>query len=376
MTLKTCALVEQLQNLDDPRRTTRNRKHRLVDILVSAFCAIVANNDTFVEIAEWARHHEDFLRTFLELPNGIPSHDTYTRVFALVRPQTLQQVLIAWLQQRRGLPGQWVHLDGKTMRGTRCRAKGLGALHLVNAWASENGLMLGQVAVAAKSNEITAIPQLLELLDLRDKIVTLDAAGCQKNIARQIVAAQGDYVLAVKDNQPTLHAEVRQAFEMALENDSPKLRCHEEEECGHGRREQRVVWVLPASQKVGALSSWTGLATLVMVLRVVTPASTGVESIETSYFISSLRPCARRLAAVIRGHWNIENGLHWVLDVVFREDGRRVYERAAAENVGLLHRIALSLLRGDARKDSLRVKRKRASWSVAYLAELLGIPSI
>jgi predicted transposase YbfD/YdcC len=348
MTLKTCALVEQLQNLDDPRRTTRNRKHRLVDILVSAFCAIVANNDTFVEIAEWARHHEDFLRTFLELPNGIPSHDTYTRVFALVRPQTLQQVLIAWLQQRRGLPGQWVHLDGKTMRGTRCRAKGLGTLHLVNAWASENGLMLGQVAVAAKSNEITAIPQLLELLDLRDKIVTLDAAGCQKNIARQIVAAQGDYVLAVKDNQPTLHAEVRQAFEMALENDSPKLRCHEEEECGHGRREQRVVWVLPASQKVGALSSWTGLATLVMVLRVVTPASTGVESIETSYFISSLRPCARRLAAVIRGHWNIENGLHWVLDVVFREDGRRVYERAAAENVGLLHRIALSLLRGDA----------------------------
>ena len=375
MNSMTCALVEQVQTILDPRRPTRNRKHRLVDVLVSAFCAVLANNDTFVEIAEWARHHEDFLRTFLELPNGIPSHDTYTRVFALVRPETLQRVLMAWLQRRRGLPGQWVHIDGKTMRGTRCHAKGLGALPLVNAWASQNGLMLGQVAVDAKSNEITAIPQLLELLDLRDKIVTIDAAGCQKNIAAAIVAGDGDYVLAVKDNQPTLHAAVHQAFDTALEIDSPKLRSHVEENRGHGRQERRVVWVLPASQKVGPFSSWTGLATLVMVLRVVTNTLTGLESVETSYFISSVRPCARRLAEAIRGHWRIENGLHWVLDVVFREDARRVYERAAAENMGLLHRLSLSLLRGDVSKDSLRVRRKRASWSVGYLAELLGIPS-
>jgi hypothetical protein len=189
---KTCDLIELVQTLPDPRRQTRNRKHRLVDVLVSAFCAILANNDTFVEIAVWANEHQDFLRTFLELPNGIPSHDTYTRVFALVRPEVLQQVLVAWLQQRRGEPGEMVHLDGKTMRGTRCDAKGLGALHLVNAWASANGLTLGQVAVEAKSNEITAIPQLLELLDLRDKIVTIDAAGCQKNIAAQIVNGEGD----------------------------------------------------------------------------------------------------------------------------------------------------------------------------------------
>lgn len=372
---KTCDLIERMQTLPDPRRHTRNRKHHLVDILVSAFCAILANNDTFVEIAEWAKEHQDFLRTFLELPNGIPSHDTYTRVFALVRPEVLQQALIAWLQQRRGEPGDMVHVDGKTMRGTRCDAKGLGALHLVSAWASANGLTLGQVAVEAKSNEITAIPQLLELLDLRDKIVTIDAAGCQKNIAAQIVNGDGDYVLAVKDNQPKLHAEVQQAFDTALETDSPSLRCHVEESRGHGREERRVVWVLPASKRVSPFSSWLGLSSLVMVVRIVMNTVSGTESVEKSYYISSLGANARRLASAIRDHWSIENGLHWVLDVVFREDGRRLYERTAATNVGFLHRLALSLLRGDTRKNSLRVKRKRASWSVAYLTELLGIAS-
>jgi predicted transposase YbfD/YdcC len=375
MANRSCVLAEQLQTIPDPRRQCRNLKHRLVDVLLIGFCGVLADCDDFVEVADWACHHEAFLRTFLELPGGIPAHDTFRRVFAAVQPAALQGVLIPWLQQRRGLPGDWVHIDGKALRGTRCAARGLGALHLVSAWASQQGLTLGQVAVEAKSNEIAAIPLLLDLLDLRDKVVTIDAAGCQKEIAAQVVAGGGDYVLAVKDNQPTLHAEVRQAFTMALEAEDPRLRQHSAEETCHGRHERRVAWVLPASRHVSGRAAWVGLCTLVMVLRVVTCQVSGVETVEVHHYISSLRPSARRLAQAIRGHWGIENGLHWVLDVVFREDARRLYDRTAAENVGLLNRLATSLLRGDQAKGSLKIKRKRAGWNTHYLAQLLGIPS-
>jgi predicted transposase YbfD/YdcC len=375
MVSRSCALVEKLQAIPDPRRQCRNLKHRLVDILLLGLCGVLADCDDFVQIADWARHHEDFLRTFLELPNGIPAHDTFRRVFAAVQPAAVQGVLLPWLQQRRGLPGDWVHIDGKALRGSRCAARGLGALHLVSAWASQHGLTLGQVAVDAKSNEITAIPLLLELLDLRDKIVTIDAAGCQKDIAAQIVAGGGDYVLAVKDNQPTLHAEVCQAFETALETDDPPLRRYAAEETGHGRHQRRIVWVLPAGGHVASRAAWVGLCSLVLVVRVVTCQATGAETLELHHYISSLRPSARRLAGALRGHWGIENGLHWVLDVVFREDARRLYDRTAVENVGLLNRLATSLLRGDPAKGSRRVKRKRAAWNTDYLAQLLGIPS-
>jgi len=375
MAAQSCALVEQLQTIADPRRPGRNRKHPLVDVLLSGFCGVLAGCDDFVEIAAWARHQEAFLRRFLELPHGIPSHDTYTRVFALVRPEALQGVLIPWLRQRRGLPGDWIAIDGKTLRGTRRSARGLGALHVVSAWASQHGLTLGQVAVASKSNEIAAIPHLLELLDLRDKIVTSDAAGCQKNIAAQIVAADGDYVLAVKDNQPTLHAEVSAAFTTALETNAPGLRRCTTEEHHPSRHERRVVWVLPVAQYLSCLAAWVGLRTLVLVLRVVTNPVTGMETVDVRYFISSLRPSVRRIARAIRGHWQIENGLHWVLDVVFREDARRLEDRTTAQNVALLNRLATSLLRGDPSPESLKIKRKRAGWDTHYLAQLLGIPS-
>jgi predicted transposase YbfD/YdcC len=236
-------------------------------------------------------------------------------------------------------------------------------------------LTLGQVAVDGKSKEITAIPQLLELLDLQDKVVTIDAAGCQKNMAAQIVAAGGDYVLAVKDNQPRLPAEVRQAFEVAVQSKAACLRRHSSKGSGHGRQEQRVVWVLPVAASLSCRAAWAGLCSLAMVLSVVPCSSTAAETVAVRYFLSSLRPSARRLARAIRGHWSIENGLHWVLDVIFREDARRLYDRTAAENVGLLYRLALSLLRGDPEKGSLKVKRKRAGWSTEYLAKLLGIPS-
>ncbi len=368
---RTCGLWEALQALPDPRRQCANLRHGFHDILVLGFCGTLAGCDDFVELAAWAREHEATLRTFLDLPNGIPSHDTFTRVFALVKPQTLQGSLLPWLQQRRGLPGPLLHLDGKAMRRTRNKAQGLGPLFVVSAWASEAGLTLGQVAVDAKSNEITAIPQLLALLDLREKIVTIDAAGCQKNIAADIVGQGGDYVLAAKDNQPTLHQEIAGAFQ-AAQASARKPASDVTESEGHGRQEKRTVSVLPAKRLATQQGLWVGLAALVMVVREVTCQATGAFSKEVSYYISSLQPDAKTLGQAIRGHWGIENGLHWVLDVVFKEDARRLYERQAAENVAFLNRLALSLLRGDPTRDSLKVKRKRAGWNVNYLMQLLG----
>lgn len=372
----TCALVERLETLVDPRRQSENLKHRLVDLIILGFCGVLAGCDDFVEIAAWAQVQEGFFRTFLELPHGIPSHDTFTRVFAMLKPATLQEVLLPWLLERRGLPGEWIHLDGKTLRQTRRPTQQLKALHMVSAWAGQTGLTLGQVAVEAKSNEITAMPQLLAVLDLREKIVTTDAMGCQKEIARTIVAGGGDYILAVKDNQPTLHAEIRAAFATTATPPARSPRLYTTEDEGHGREEQRTVQVLPARGSLSAAqcAAWLGILTLVMVTRVVWCEATGVESVEVSYFLSSLPPHAQRIGAAIRGHWRIENGLHWVLDVVFREDARRLYDRTAAENVAFLNRLALSLLRGDTGKSSLKVKRKRAGWSLPYLMQLLGFP--
>jgi len=377
MPAMTCALVERLQTIPDPRRPSENLKHPLVDLIILGLCGVVAGCEDFVEIAKWGKVHEAFLRTFLELPHGIASHDTLTRVFAVLQPAGLQEVLLPWLLERRGMPGDYVHLDGKTLRGTRCQRRQLKALHVVSAWAGQSGITLGQVAVAAKSNEITALPELLKLLDLHEKIVTTDAMGCQKEIAKTIVTGGGDYILAVKDNQPTLHAELQAAFAQAP---APKLRSPRvatTSDKGHGREEQRTVRVLPAPEYLSAAQCalWLGVLSVVMVTREVWCQATGVQSTEVSYFLSSLSPNARRIGRAIRGHWSIENGLHWVLDVVFREDARRVYERTTAENVALLNRLALSLLRGDTSKDSMKVKRKRAGWSIPYLAQLLGFHS-
>lgn len=374
MPAKTCALVEKLETLADPRRQCANLKHPLVDVIMLGFCGVLAGGEDFVEIAAWARVHAAVLGTFLELPHGIPSHDTLTRVFALLKPELLQAVLLPWLGERRGAPGELIHVDGKTLRGTRCQSQHLKALHVVSAWAGQTGLTLGQVAVDAKSNEITAMPALLKLLDLHDKIVTTDAMGCQTKIAETIVAGGGDYILAVKDNQPTLHAEMKAAFATATPPPARSSRLSTSEDQGHGREEQRTVQVLPARGALSAaqLAAWIGVLTIVMVTRVVWCEATGHESIEVSYFLSSLPPNARRIGSAIRGHWSIENGLHWVLDVVFREDARRVYDRTTAENVAFLNRLALSLLRGDPGKSSLKVKRKQAGWSIPYLMQLLG----
>ena len=376
MVSKTCELVERAKTIADPRRQCANRKHLLEDILVVGFCGTLAGCKDFVQLATWANINVAFLRTFLALPHGIPSHDTFNRVFAVIPCATLQKVLLPWLLERRGLPAdQCIHLDGKTMRRTRCKAAGLGALHVLSAWAGQSGLTLGQVAVDAKSNEITALPQLLELLDLKDKIVTIDAMGCQKEIAKTVIDGQGHYVLSAKDNQPTLKGEIAESFAKAASKPFPTRREHTTVDSGHGREERRTVRVLPAAGNLSpnTQEAWLGLLTLVMVVREVVCKATGAVRSEVSYFISSLKPDARKISQAIRGHWSIENGLHWVLDVVFREDARRVYDRTVAENVAFMNRLAVSLLRGDSSKGSLQLKQMMAGWDVQFLAKLLGI---
>jgi predicted transposase YbfD/YdcC len=371
-------LVAALAAVPDPRRPCKNLRHPLVDVLVVGFCAVLCGCEDFVEIETFGRKKEDFFRRFLELPEGIPSHDTFRRVFQAVCPQALQRCLIQWLQGvRRAAPpaaDEVIAIDGKTLRRTFDRARGLGALHLVSAWATAHGLTLGQVAVDAHSNETAAIPRLIELLDLKECVVTIDAAGCQKEIAAQLVAKEADYVLALKENQPTLYEQVSDYFLEQLEKEGPdrKLRHHREVEEGHGRSETRETFVAPATKEMVAPGAWLGLATVVLVIRRCVDRATGKSTDEVRYFISSLPAKVKRLAGAVRQHWGIENGLHWVLDVAFNEDRMRQRDRHGIENLALLNRLAVSILRQDETvKGGVKCKRKAAGWDDNYLLQLL-----
>lgn len=375
------ALVDALAAVPDPRRQCKNLLHQLVDILVIGFCAVLSGCDDFVEIEQFARAKEPFFRRFLNLPNGIPSHDTFRRVFQAVSPPVLQACLIAWLKDLRGKPAESapgakraVGMDGKTLRRTFDNARGLGALHLVSAWAADNGITLGQVATDEKSNEITALPQLIELLDLKDCVVTIDAAGCQKNIAAAIVEKEADYVLALKGNQETLHEQTAEYFEQQLGSDMPdaKMRHERQVETGHGRTETRDTFVAPLPKTFTGVAAWVGLATIVMVIRESVDHATQKVTGDVRYFISSLPAKVKQMAGVVRGHWGIENRLHWVLDVAFNEDRMRLRDRNAIENLALLNRLAVSVLRQDTRvKAGVKCKRKTAGWNDDYLLHLL-----
>lgn len=377
MARKRSRLVSALERMPDPRRQCKNLRHRLIDVLVIGFCAVLCGCDDFVEIEEFAKAKENFFRDFLELPNGIPSHDTFRRVFQAICPQALQTCLIGWLQEGRQTSGdekEVVAIDGKTLRRTFDRGKGLAALHLVSAWATRNGLTLGQVAVDAKSNEITAIPKLLDILDLEDCVVTIDAAGCQKEIAEKIIAKDGDYVLALKGNQPTMHEQVADYFLQQLEADRPEpgVRHHRQVERGHGRTETRDTYVAPVPKGLQGAAVWMGLCSIVMVIRETVDHATQEVTGDVRYFLSSLKPTAKRLAGIIRSHWGIENSLHWVLDIAFNEDRLRTKDRNAIDNLALLNRLAVSLLRQDQTvKAGVKCKRKKAGWDEDYLLQLL-----
>jgi predicted transposase YbfD/YdcC len=367
------SIAHHFAALEDPR-IDRTKKHSLQDILVIALCAVLGGADSFDDIEEFGRSKREWLGLFLELPNGIPSHDTFGRVFAALNPKAFQACFFSWMNavcDRCGL--KRLAIDGKTLKGSHAKgSKGQGCLHTVSVWASEVGLTLGQEAVEADSNEIPALPRLLATLDLAGAIVTIDAIGCQKEVAAAIRREGGDYVLAVKENQEALYRDVVACIDKAAASDFARLSydLHQTSESGHGRREERTYLVLHDPAGLTTRQEWAGLKSVVLVQR---RRWVGDEySEESHYYISSGSLTAEEMARSIRGHWGIENGLHWVLDVVFHEDQSRVKDRNAAENLALLRRVAVSLLKQDKSKGSLKGKRKRAGWDEAFLLHLLG----
>jgi predicted transposase YbfD/YdcC len=361
------------QDLPDPRRQTQNTLHLLSDLLVIALCATIAGCDSSVAIAEYGRQKESWLRRFLRLPHGIPSHDTFSRVLAALDPRKFHDCFVRWVGALHEVTqGQIVAIDGKTLRRSFDKAKGLPPLHVVSAWAAENRLVLGEVAVDGKSNEITAIPKLLELLELTGAIVTVDALGCQKDIAAQIRARGADYVLAVKDNQPHLHADLAAHFEGIVEAaaDLPRRQRYHTKEVNRGRVEERWYYATPLPEGLRHAEAWCDLTSVGWVVSLT--QRDGQELCEARGYISSLLPDAKQLARAVRGHWGIENGQHWILDVVFAEDQARARAGHEAENLGLLRRLALNLLRREETKmPSVRVKRHAAGWNDDLMLRIL-----
>jgi predicted transposase YbfD/YdcC len=353
----------------DPRRDTQNKLHRLTDILAIATCAVIGGAETWEAIAEYGRTKQEFFRRFLRLDNGLPSADTFARVFAKLAPGSFAQAFGRWMAaacQATGLVP--VAVDGKSARAAK-RNTATGCLHVVTAWAAENRLVLGTAAVADGSNEVAAIPELLRTLDLGGAIVTIDAAGCQLENARIIRKQEGHYLLAVKDNQPTLRAAVEAVFERACEDDFVGVRSdgHEEVEDGHGRHEERYVTVV--YDPPGLPPDWPDVAAVVLVNR---EREVGGERTCTShYYLTSYAGTAAEIAGFVRGHWGIENGLHWGLDVVFREDRSRIRQGNAGSNLAMIRRVAISLLRRAPGKGSNVTKRLKAGWDENYLLQIL-----
>jgi predicted transposase YbfD/YdcC len=368
-------LLAQVEQVPDPR-VRRKPRHLLTDILVIAICGVLSGCDGCVEIAEYGRRKAEFFRTLLELPHGIPSHDTFNRVLALLKPEALQACLIGWLRSVRDEAGdsreeRHIAIDGKSLRRTFDRAASQNMLHLVSAWSTANGLTLGQVAVDEKSNEITAIPRLLAAVDISGATVTIDAMGCQKDIAKAITSGGGDYYLAVKGNQETTLRLLQETLTEHFESDAPPPRGtrHETHEVKHGRDETREYVSLPAPASLKKLG-WSAVRSIGMVHS--RTIRNGKLCEESRYYISTHRPSARKLAKFTRRHWSIENSLHWVLDMSFHEDLCRLRTGHAAENLALLNRISVSLLKADQTvKAGIACKRKTAGWDDHYLIHLL-----
>jgi|SRR6516164_3512146 len=366
-------IAHHFANVPDPRHRAFRDRHRLADILVIALSAVLSGARSWDAIADFGLTKEAWLRSIgLELPNGIPSHDTFNRIFAALDPRAFQHCFSSWINAAcHALGFRHIPIDGKAVRGS-AGPDGT-CLHLVSAWAAEHRLSLAQVAVADKSNEITAIPELLKMLDLHGALVSIDAIGCQKDIARQIREEGGDYLLAVKDNQPTLYADVRACFLLAYDKEFEGVK-HEiftSREVGHGRHEERTYTVLYELDGLSTRQEWVDLRAVVQVIRVRREGDR--ESDEVSYYISSSTAGAARLGEGVRGHWGIENGQHWCLDVLFGEDRCRTRQGNAAENLAWLRKMALSLFRHDNSKGSVPTRQLRAATSDDYRDHLLNL---
>jgi predicted transposase YbfD/YdcC len=368
------SLKKHFRNLKDPRVRGRTR-HLLIDIIVIAVCGVIANCDDWSDIVLFGQKRLSWFRRFLKLPNGVPCHDTFERVFASIDPRVFERCCLTWLRAVADLVGLGhIAIDGKTLCGSAGSKAGtkLAPLHLVSAWATQANLSLGQVAVDGKSNEITAIPRLLELLDLHGALVTIDAMGCQKAIARRIVAGGGDYLLAVKGNQEHLLEDIQGTVEKALDGQLPAAAVHQytTSEQSHGRQETRHYVVIENVKSIRDRQAWPKLRTVVMCHSERTIKDK--TSSEVRYYIGSRRMGVRKHAQVLRGHWRIENSLHWQLDISFSEDDSRIENRHGAANFALLRKMALCLLKQNPRKDSIARKRKAAALDSDFLAETLA----
>ena len=372
----TQSLVECLAEVRDFRREHK-KLHRLVDILAIAVCSVIANGDDWQDMEEFGKIQHDWLKTWLLLPNGIPSHDTFRRVFVLLPPEHLQYCFQNWVQTL--LPGKeitHIAIDGKTLRSSGCEKKGKAAIHMVSAFASQHGLVLAQLKNGDKSNEITAIPELLERLDLNGATVTIDAMGAQKNIAEKIVAGGGEYILALKDNQPTLAEAVKLCF-LAGSLVDFKDRVHEhcqtvDEKKRHGRWERRSYYLLKNAGLVDPAGEWKNLSWLGWVHREC--RENGKTTHEDRYYLVSGSPTVGSFREAVRGHWGIENRLHWVLDVAFGEDDIRINAGYGAANFGVLRHMVVNLLREEkSNKRGIQAKRKKAAWDVKYLEKVLNV---
>ncbi len=371
-------LIEHFSELEDPRCPGKV-EHRLIDILVIAVCAVIACAESWEDIALYGRSKLSWLRQFLTLPNGIPSHDTFRRVFMLIDSDAFEVCFTAWvgaltIPAQLGPPGV-VAIDGKTLRRSFDRGRDLAALHVVSAWASDQRLVLGQRRVDGKSNEITAIPELLNVLGLENTLVTLDAMGGQKAIAQHILDRQADYLLVLKANHSTAYEAVRSHFAAyCFQRGVPNRPTFDAFDDSHGRLVRRRVFVCPEAATLEALSNWPGLRTVLAVESIRSINGRNKVEAEIRYFLSSYTGDAQVLVQAIRRHWSIENSLHWVLDVTFREDDSRVRDSTAARNFALLRKMALNLVGQDrSTKASLRAKRKKAAWDDGYMQQLLKV---
>jgi predicted transposase YbfD/YdcC len=363
------SLVEHFQHVNDPR-VNRRKLHYLMDIIVIAVMAVICDSQGWEDIEEFAIIRKEWLKTFLRLPNGIPSHDTFRRVISRLNPDELQQCFSKWIQSVcTAFENDVIAIDGKTLRSSfeRGAREEKAAIHMVSAWSSKAKLVLGQVKTAEKSNEITAIPDLLKLLELKGCIVTIDAMGCQKTIAQSIVAKGGDYILALKGNQGDVHRGAQIAFDIADSKQFEGLLYdrYEEVSSEHGRIETRRYETLGVSDWFPYADEWPLLKTLVKVVS--TREIQDSVNTEVRYYISSLELGAKSVGEAIRKHWGIENSLHWVLDVTFREDESRIRRGDGAENFSTLRRIALTMLKREPTKKSIARKRKLCSWSPEFL---------
>jgi len=366
------AIGNHFADLTDPRRY--NRRHKLIDIITIAICGVICNANSFEHICEFGRAKHKFLKGFLELPHGIPSTDTFERVFSRIDPEEFKTCFINWVKAVSQLTkGEIIAIDGKTVRRSHDKSNGKSAIHMVSAWANANGLVIGQIKTREKSNEITAIPELLKMLDIKGCIVTIDAMGCQKKIAKTIIDKGADYVFSLKGNQSSLHDNVKLYFQDEKENGfkNGSFDFYESIDAEHGKIEIRKYWTTSDIDWLQGKENWEKLETICMVYRE-RQFNDKIES-DISYHMGSIENDAKKFANAIRGHWGVENSLHWVLDVSFREDESRIRKGNAPGNFVVLRHIALNMIKKETSlKKSVKSRRLRAGWDNDYLLKVLA----